>query len=115
MKKSIIALSCFIAVLSCKPEEKVELVNLKGDFIFLEDAAVIQSENDVYAVKIDEKSKELAQKVEPLKVEEFDMIPVEVAGVVKDNPNTEGWEKIIEIKEIVNVSSSRKPSKLKMN
>ena len=59
--------------------------------------------------------KELAEKTKSYQKEKYDMIPVEVAAVIKENPNKDGWEKIIEIKEIISVSDQRKASKLKMN
>ncbi|HET8887079.1 MAG TPA: hypothetical protein VFM70_12090 [Salinimicrobium sp.] len=114
MKKSIIVFALFLAFVGCKSEQE-ETITLNGEFIFVEDAAVLKGDDFIYGVVVDEKAKELAEKTKSYQKEKYDMIPVEVAAVIKENPNKDGWEKIIEIKEIISVSDQRKASKLKMN
>ena len=41
--------------------------------------------------------------MKPLKREDYDMVPVILKGKVKNNPDKDGWEKIVEIKEIIKV------------
>ena len=77
---------------------------LRGEYIYTDEAAVLYGNDFVYGVTLDEKAKELAQQVESYKREDFDMVPVILKAKVKDNPNEEGWDKIIEIKNIVKVS-----------
>jgi hypothetical protein len=111
MKKVIVLFSAALLLFtSCKnnetTEENLEIQEIKAEFIYLEDAAVLKGQNFIYGVKIDDMAKELANRVEPVKVEEFDMVPVVVKGVVTPKPeNTEGWEQIVTIKEIVRVGT----------
>lgn len=132
MKKIIITLFVAAAIaVSCKNEEKQSSENetsekelrrsdileeradrlkvgdevlLRGEYIYTEEAAVLYGNDFVYGVTLDEKAKELAQQVESYKREDFDMVPVILKAKVKDNPKEEGWDKIIEIKNIVKVS-----------
>lgn len=122
MKKIIITLFVAAAIaVSCKNEEKQssekqpevkelksentsDEVLLRGEYIYTEEAAVLYGNDFVYGVTLDEKAKELAQQVESYKREDFDMVPVILKAKVKDNPKEEGWDKIIEIKNIVKVS-----------
>ena len=116
----IISISLFI---SCKNEEKKEansledstsksyeqndgLITLKGDFIFLQDAAVLQTSKEIYGVVIDEKMHELNTKIKSFKNETTDMVPVTVR--VKKFPKPEGeegWPFRVEIKEILKVEA----------
>ena len=115
-----ISMSLFI---SCKNEEKKDpnslenstsksydqndgLITLKGDFIFLKDAAVLQTSKDIYGVVIDEKMHELNTKIKSFKNETTDMVPVTVR--VKKFPKPEGeegWPFRVEIKEILKVEA----------
>lgn len=110
MKKVILLLSAiFMLTVSCKnnqaEDESLELQEIRAEFIYLDDAAVLKGPNFIYGVKIDEMAKELASRVEPIKVEEFDMVPVVVMGIVETKPeNEDGWDQIVTIKEIVRVS-----------
>lgn len=81
------------------------LVALRGEFIYVADAAVLKGNDFIYGVEIDSMSMKLAEEVKPLKREDFDMVPVTVKAKVKPNPAEEGWDQIIEIKEILNVSA----------
>ena len=103
MKNKLLVFLISICFVSCKEEQNISTI--QGEFIFFEDAAVLQQDNEVFAVKIDEQSKALAKQVEVHKTDEFDMVPVEVKAVVKENPDKDGWEKILEIKEVLSVSN----------
>ncbi|MAN27616.1 MULTISPECIES: hypothetical protein [Mesonia] len=125
MKKIVIGLMAVATLMvSCKNESKdseateekavetVELQNainkkgeftLRGEFIYTDEAAVLKGNDFIYGVQLDEKAKELAEKVKPLKREDYDMVPVILKGKVKNNPDKDGWEKIVEIKEIIKV------------
>ena len=76
---------------------------LRGEFIYVDDAAVLKGSDFIYGVKIDSMAKRLAEKTDSLKRNEFDMVPVVIQGVVSKNPN-DGWEEIVSIKKIVMVS-----------
>ena len=80
------------------------LVVVSGEFIYLNEAAVLKGESFLYAVEQDSMMHILDKQAKVLKRDEFDMIPVEVKASVKPNPVKGGWEQIIEIKEIIKVS-----------
>jgi hypothetical protein len=109
MKKVFVLLSAILVLGSCKNNEEssLEFQEISADFIYLEDAAVLKGSDFIYGVKIDDMAKELAERIEPIKVDEFDMVPVVVKGVInKKEENEEGWEEVFTIKEIVSVSDS---------
>ena len=124
MKKIILITLISIVCFSCKKdiatnqekESKIELDSseekvYRGDFIFLEDAAVLKGDKFIYGVTIDDLSKQLADKVKVVKNSDFDMVPVAVKGNVSQKPEgQEGWDEILTITEIVVVGS--KPSKI---
>lgn len=124
MKKIILITLISIVSFSCKKdiatnqekESKIELDSseekvYRGDFIFLEDAAVLKGDKFIYGVTIDDLSKKLADRVKAVKSSDFDMVPVAVKGNVSQKPEgQEGWDEILTITEIVIVGS--KPSKI---
>lgn len=124
--KKLILLLAIIAFVSCKKETKSEenttvseqqgapeitktqsdgLTLLKGEFIYYADAAVLQTQNEVYGVIIDDKMHELNEQAMKHKTAVTDMVPVEIRGIITPKPeNEEGWDFRIEIKEILKVS-----------
>ncbi|WP_010177890.1 hypothetical protein [Aquimarina agarilytica] len=118
MKKLVILVGCLLTVLSCKKDAKTEAaqseveasttnaegeVTLNAEFIHVADAAVLKGKDFIYGVVLDEKAKELSKRVTPLKKDEYDMVGVVVKGLIKPNPAPEGWEQVVEIKDIVAV------------
>ncbi len=118
MKQSILLVTLCLIIFSCKTEKSEnndsEASLIRGEFILIDDAAVLKGKDFIYGVVIDDITKELAKKVSPLQREEYDMVPVVVKGIIKPNPQ-QGWEEIVEIKEIVGVSAptSELPTKIK--
>ena len=125
MKKVLLILISFAAILACKNETKTEfeeststevidgrtqkqsdgLTLLKGDFIYYSDAAVLQTHKQMYGVVIDEKMQELNEMAKEFKKESTDFVKVEIRGKITPKPeNEEGWDYRVEIKEILNVS-----------
>jgi len=123
MKKVLLLVFALTALSSCKNDTKAEEKNnsdnniekvvsqteelslIKGVFVFLDDAAVLQTKNDVYSVIINDKMHELNTQVQKYKTEATDMIPVELRGKITPKPeNEEGWAFRVEIKEIIAVS-----------
>ena len=117
MKKGILViLFAFLFLTSCGSDSGEELQpaeaevvqdsipTLKGEFIFLSDAAVFKGNDFVYGVAIDSVSKDLAKQVEAYKKDQFDMIPVTLKGKVIPNPGTKGWDEFIEIREVLSIS-----------
>lgn len=101
--KKVLFLICFmLALTSC---DKGELV--KGQFIYYDGAAVLQTDSIVYGVIINDKALELDKLSKQFKKEDTDMVSVELRGKLIPRPeNEEGWDYSIDIKEIVNVSES---------
>lgn len=81
------------------------LTLLKGDFLYIADAAVLQTHREVYGVIIDEKMEELNEQAKLLKDTEFDWVKVEIRGEISQKPEKEeGWDNRVAIKEILNVT-----------
>ena len=80
---------------------------LIGDFIYSDEAAVINGKKFIYGVELDSMARVLIEKVEPYKEDEYDMIPVAVKGKVKPNSNDDGWDEVVEITKIIKISKSK--------
>ena len=127
MKKGIVFFLSILVFISCKNDTKNAPVNqekvitaddkektekqsdgltlLKGEFLYMADAAVLQTHREVYGVVIDAKMHELAKQIQPLKKEDTDMVPVAIRGKISPKPEgQEGWPFLVEIKEIISVS-----------
>ncbi len=87
-------------------KQKDGLTLLSGEFIFYEDAAVLQTGHEVYGVKIDDKMHELYKKGEPFRKEATDGVRAVIRGKIIPLPEgEEGWPFSIQIKEIINVKT----------
>ncbi|RSK41742.1 hypothetical protein [Mangrovimonas spongiae] len=111
MKKLALLLLTFTLLVSCKNDTKKQDTEsdnytlLKGEFVYLADAAVLQTNLEVYGVIINDKMHELDNQVKQYKKEDTDMVPVEIMGLITPKPeNEEGWPFRVEIKEIIKVS-----------
>ncbi|MGA8854439.1 MAG: hypothetical protein WB492_09710 [Christiangramia sp.] len=123
MKKLIGLLVIALTFLACQDEDRKELMSqpevekvpdsiqvLEGDFVYVADAAVLRGDGFVYGVMLDSMSQALADRVTPLKADDFEMIPVTVKAKILPNPEQEGWEEVIEIREIIEVPEVEKTS-----
>ena len=91
-----------------EPTEKQKdgLTLLKGDFLFMDGAAVLQTHNEIYGVVVDDKMRELDEMVQKYKSEATDMVPVTIRGKVSNEKDDKIlWENKVEIKEILQVSA----------
>jgi len=130
MKKIILLLAFITTLYSCKnTEEKTisedevapietiadkKVVMFSGDFVYTADAAVIKGATFIYGVKLDSMATELANRVQPAKQSDYDMVPVVVSGEVNPKPEgQEGWDEILTIHEIITVGN--KPAKIDLN
>lgn len=122
MKKTAIYFLMLISLFACKNETKQEIdlednransydqndgfVTIKGDFVFYDNAAVLQTPKEIYGVVIDENLQLLEQQVKLFKKEATDMVPVtvRVRKFEKDSLE-EGWQYKVEIKEILKVEA----------
>ena len=101
MKKSILILITVLAA-SCSqaPKKSTENPQFFGEFLYIADAAVLNTGTEIYGVVIDEKMQELHKLCTPIKRDEYDMISVYIKGIVEYNTAEEGWEKLIRITDI---------------
>lgn len=80
-----------------------------GEFIYTPEAAVFTSKSFIYGVKINDVAKELAEKVQTVKNDEYDIVPVTIQGEVSPKPQgQDGWDEIITITHIIDVSDTPK-------
>lgn len=81
---------------------------ITGNYIFFDDAAVLQNDVEIYGVILNDLVKELNTKVAPLKTTETDMVSVEVRGTISTEENPKIlWEKKVEIVEIISISAAK--------
>lgn len=84
------------------------VTTFKGEFVYVTDAAVLTTKNEMYAVRIDEKMHELEALAKPLKKSEFDMVNVILKGELVPNPlkleTGEGWDQMLIIEEILEIT-----------
>ncbi|MGJ8548288.1 hypothetical protein [Winogradskyella wichelsiae] len=129
MKKINLIIVLALALFACKNEPKQEEVNLeanrsksydqndgfttlKGEFVYYGDAAVLQTNNEIYGVVIDHNMHQLNKQVTAYKKEATDMIPVTVrVRKFEKDTNEEGWKYRVEIKEILKVEAPDPESK----
>jgi hypothetical protein len=79
------------------------------DYIFYNNAGVLQTSKDVYGIIINEKALELNEKLSLIKKDEFDFVPVILKGKLSSkNENEEGWSVKLEITEIVEIVNKQK-------
>ena len=129
MKKLFFSIILVLAIISCKNESKEAqkgetlaadspektakqsdgLTLLKGEFVFYEGAAVLQTHADIYGVFINDKLHELNQLTEKYKTVPTDMVPVEIRGkITNEKDDVILWENKVEIVEILNVFEPEK-------
>ena len=126
MKKILLILSLVITCFHCKNETKAEtettteanvetqsqdndLDHFKGEFVYYDGAAVLQTGSEIYGVLFNNKLEELQTLAKKYKKEPTDMVDVEVKGTISTKKHeTILWDKKIEITEILAVSPSAK-------
>lgn len=109
--KKVIILSLFLIAFSCNEKSDSE-VNIRGTFIYFEDAAVLQSNNEIYGVFLDKKANELIEKAKNLKANESDEIKVELQGEVSTkNDDKIFWDKKFKITRIISISLRKEKQK----
>ena len=104
-----------VSVLGCKntsknnAETSDNLSTIQGNYIFFEDAAVLQNDAEIYGVFLNDMARQLNEKAAQFKETDTDMVSVEVKGIVsaKDDPKIL-WENKLEIVEIISVSKAKK-------
>jgi hypothetical protein len=117
MKQISLIFLMFFLLTACESDKKAKSNNatevealakdegfrqLKGEFIYVEGSAVLKGRDFIYGVVIDDMANELIEQTNQEKIDEYDMIPVLIKGNIIDNTE-EGWEKLVEVKEILRV------------
>ena len=121
MKKVLILLVCVTAFISCKNDNKSKdaemieaeqaknLTVLQGDYVYFDDAAVLQTRDDIYGVLITDKTKELNKKAQAFKNEPTDMVQIKIKGRVTNQKDDKIlWENKVEIVEILSIKAISK-------
>ena len=80
---------------------------LQGEFIYLSDAAVFKGKGFIYGVMIDSIALDLAEKVQAFKKDNFDLVPVVLKAKIINNPRQTGYDKVIEIKEVLEAPAKK--------
>ena len=131
MKKIVILFLYITVFISCKNDAKLEqnettvsddsrkttkqkdgLTLLKGEFVYYDGAAVLQTHGKIYGVFIDDKILELNKQAEQHKQKPTDMVLVEIRGKITNKKDDKIlWENKVEIKEILNVSPIKSEDK----
>lgn len=80
-----------------------------GELTFTSKAAVFVGSTFIYGVEMNDKAKELAERVEAIKSDIHDIVPVTVRGkVIPKSEEQEGWDEILTITEIIDISDTAK-------
>ena len=129
MKKLLFITLIFIALVSCKKDVKSQnseetiindseertvkqsdgLTLLKGEFVYYDGAAVLQTNSEIYGVLITDKLEALQKQAEKHKSEPTDMVQVEIRGKITNQKDEKIlWENKVEVIEILNVKHNSK-------
>ncbi|WP_203295291.1 hypothetical protein [Luteirhabdus pelagi] len=118
MKKVVLLAFVAFCFLGCKEQSKAQSEKtaadvtitpagektLTGEFIYVDDAAVLQQNNKVYGVVLNEIAKDLAEEVTAIQKDPYDMVMVTVKGTTKKKEaGTDGWEDILTITEVLSI------------
>jgi len=124
MKKVLILIVSLSAFISCKKDVKSQnseetiingseertakqsdgLTLLKGEFVYYDGAAVLQTNSEIYGVLITDKLEELQKQAEKHKSEPTDMVQVEIRGKITNQKDEKIlWENKVEIIEILDL------------
>jgi len=123
MKNVYIVIVCLLAVFSCKNDAKAEkledltsdseartakqsdgLTHLKGEFVYVDGAAVLQTHKEIYGVLITDRLEALQKQANAYKTEPTDMVLIEVRGKISQQKDDKIlWPNKLEIVEILSV------------
>jgi hypothetical protein len=123
MKKYFVIFSLLFLALGCDNEQTREMAPevlataadsiklYKGDFIYVGKSAVLKGDQFIYEVKVDSMSNSLKESLKEYKLENTNIIPVEVKGKVEENVWSGTFSERIEIKEIVEIFAEKNRNK----
>jgi len=97
-------------------DESSKIQIYQGDYVYTTDAAVLTGRSFVYGVELNALAKELGARVDTIKTTVHDVVPVIVRGVVNPKPaDSDGWDEILTITEIIDVSKTPVPIDIQLN
>lgn len=109
MKKLVLS-SLFVISFGCKNNSE-QLSTLKGSYIFFDDAAVLQTKDEIYGVFMNEKTIELNTKAKAVQTSPEEVIYVELKGNISTEEDEKiKWEKKFDIKKIISVIPKKQVS-----
>ncbi|MDT0555422.1 hypothetical protein [Patiriisocius hiemis] len=83
-----------------------------GEYYKSNEQAIFKTEYFTFSIIENEMAKELDEKIQKHKKDEFDFVPVVVRGKIsKKNKDEEGWEQKITVSEIISVGEKSDNSK----
>ena len=100
MKYNLVHITLLLFVAACTTQPKLEIENVTGEFLFYDNAAVLNTGSEIYGVVVDHKLHELHAQALTVQKDSFDMVQVFIKGVISKNQNEEGWPQVIKVKEI---------------
>ena len=106
MKYNLPLIALFLFVIACTTQPKSEVKIVTGEFLFYDNAAVLNTGSEIYGVVVDDKLHELHAQALTVQKDSFDMVQVYIKGVISENPNEEGWPQVVIVKEIDSVAPS---------
>lgn len=121
MKNILPVIVCLSILFGCKTdkkeldsektiEPKIEASNdltLNGNFIYFDNAAVLQTKTEIYGVITDSMMMVLNEQAKSFKKQPTDMVPVSVRAKLSNKKDKTEWKKKIEILEIIKVSEPK--------
>ena len=110
MKKIVLYLLIVLSF-ACKKRTE-DFTVMEGNYIFFDDAAVLQTSNEIYGVLLNNKAFELNEKLKELDLEQSDEIITKLKGIISTEKHEKIlWEKKIEIIEIIEISTKKQRNK----
>ena len=110
MKKIVLYLLIVLSF-ACKKRTE-DFTVMEGNYIFFDDAAVLQTSNEIYGVYLNNKTFELNEKLKELNLEQSDEIITKLKGIISTEKHEKIlWEKKIEIIEIIEISTKKQRNK----
>ena len=110
IRYSLPLIAIFLFVTACtshpKTQTKSEVKNVSGEFLFYDNAAVLNTGSEIYGVVVDDKLHELHAQALTVQKDSFDMVQVYIKALIFENPNEEGWPQVVNVKEIDSVLPS---------
>jgi len=106
MKYNLPLIVLLLFVAACTTQPKSEVKSLTGEFLYYDNAAVLNTGSEIYGVVVDDKLHELHSQALTVQKDSFDMVQVYIKGVISKNPNEEGWPQVVTVNKIDSVAPS---------